>query len=108
MEEIEEKDPEYYEKEIPEHIQERYSKRFSSFGMSKEKRGETMTEIVVDGLYIKSLLKRFHRKSMIYQKANEDDAQIHGKVKEGHERTGSQPEKLYADFLEIVLDHSII
>jgi len=45
---------------------------------------------------------------MIYQKANEDDAQIHGKVKEGHERTGSQPEKLYADFLEIVLDHSII
>jgi len=58
VEEIEEKDPEYYEKEIPEHIQERYSKRFSSFGMSKEKRGEKMTEIVVDGLYIKSLLEK--------------------------------------------------
>jgi len=53
VEEIEEKDPDYYEKEIPEHIQERYSGRFSSFGMSKEKRGEKLAEIVEDGLYIR-------------------------------------------------------
>ena len=58
VEEIEEKDPEFYEKEIPEHIRERYSKRFSSFRMSKEKGGEKMAEIVVDGLYIKSLLEK--------------------------------------------------
>jgi transposase len=35
--------------------------------------------------------------NMIYQKANEDDSQIHGKLKEGNERRGLQPEKLYAD-----------
>jgi len=34
---------------------------------------------------------------MIYQKSNEEDSQIHDKVKEGNERTGLQPEKLYAD-----------
>ncbi len=34
---------------------------------------------------------------MIYQKSNEDDSQIHGKVKEGNERAGLQPEKVYAD-----------
>ena len=34
---------------------------------------------------------------MIYQKSNEDDSQIHGKVKEGNKRTGLHPEKLYAD-----------
>lgn len=58
VEEIEEKDSDYYENEIPEHIQERYSGRFSSFGMSKEKRGEKLAEIVEDGLYIKSLLEK--------------------------------------------------
>jgi len=58
VEEIEEKDPEYYEKEIAEDIKERYSKRFSSFGLSKEKRGDKQAEIVEDGLYIKSLLEK--------------------------------------------------
>ena len=179
VEEIEKKDPDYYEKEVLEHIQERYSKRFSSFGISKEKRGEKLAEIVEDGLYIKSLLKKVPSKKlvdmeqleimetifeenvkinrkeieerifveveeiqtpkqtifdprdpsiklgikgkkswvgskchvvetaekgkvnfitdMIYQKSNEDDSQIHDKVKEGNERTGLHPEKLYAD-----------
>ena len=179
VEEIEKKDPDYYEKELPEHIKERYSQRFSSFGMSKEKRGEKLAEIVEDGLYLKSLLEKVSseelvdmeqleimetifeenvkisrkeieerifveveeiqtpkqtifdprdpsiklgkkgKKSwvgskchvvetadkgkinfltdMIYQKSNEDDSQIHDKVKEGNERTGLHPEKLYAD-----------
>lgn len=56
VEEIEKKDPEYYEKELPVHIRERYSQRFSSFGLSKEKRGEKQAEIVEDGLYLKTLL----------------------------------------------------
>jgi len=58
VEEIEEKDPDYYEKEIPEYMKERYGGRFSSFGLSKEKRGEKQAEIVEDGLYIKSLLEQ--------------------------------------------------
>lgn len=44
VEEIGKKDPAYYEKELPEHIKERYGERFSSFGMSKEKRGEKLAE----------------------------------------------------------------
>jgi transposase len=58
VEEIEKKDVRYYEKQLPEHIRERYSERFSSFGLSKEKRGEKLAEIVEDGLYIKSLLEK--------------------------------------------------
>jgi transposase len=58
VEEIEKKDPRYYDKEIPEDIKERYGGRFSSFGMSKEKRGEKLAEIVEDGLYIKLLLEK--------------------------------------------------
>ncbi len=34
---------------------------------------------------------------MIYQKSNEDDSKIHGKVKEGNEQKGLKPEKLYVD-----------
>jgi len=58
VEAIEKKDQDYYEKELPEHIKERYSQRFSSFGLSKEKRGEKLAEIVEDGLYIKSFLEK--------------------------------------------------
>jgi len=65
VEEIEKKDPDYYEKEIPEHIKERYSERFSSFGMSKEKRGEKQAEIVEDGLYIKSLLEKVPSEKLV-------------------------------------------
>ena len=57
MEEIEQKDPEYYGKQLPEHIKERYAKQFSSFGMSKDKRADKLAEIVEDGLYLKSLLE---------------------------------------------------
>ncbi len=58
VEEIEKMDPGYYEKEIPEHIKERYSERFSSFGMSRNKRGEKLAEIVEDGMYLKMLLEK--------------------------------------------------
>jgi transposase len=57
VEEIEKKDADYYEKELPEQIKERYSKRFSSFGMSKDKRADKLAEIVEDGLYLKALLR---------------------------------------------------
>ena len=58
VEEIEQKDPDYYGKELPEHIKERYSGQFSSFGMSKDKRADKLAEIVEDGLYLKSLLEK--------------------------------------------------
>ena len=58
VEEIEKKDPEYYGKQLPEHIKERYSGQFSSFGMSKDKRADKLAEIVEDGLYLKSLLEK--------------------------------------------------
>jgi len=57
VEEIEQKDPDYYKKNIPEDIKERFSQDFSSFGLSKEKRGEKQAEIVEDGLYLKYLLE---------------------------------------------------
>jgi len=65
VEGIEKKDSGYYEKEIPEHIKERYSQRFSSFGMSKEKRGEKLAEIVEDGLYIKSILEKVSSEKLV-------------------------------------------
>ena len=64
VEEIEKQDPEYYEGEIPEYIKERYSKRFSSFGMSKERRADRQVEIVEDGLYLKSLIERYPPENM--------------------------------------------
>jgi transposase len=179
VEEIEKKDPAYYGKEVSEHIKERYSNSFSSFGLSKEKRGEKQAEIVEDGLYLKTLLEKVPserlgemtqlsimetifnenvkirkkeikdkvfieveeiegpkqtifnprdpsiklgikgKKSwvgskchvvetaekgkinfvtdMIYQKSNEDDSQIHEKIKEGNTHRGLHPKKLYAD-----------
>jgi transposase len=57
VEEIERKEIRYYENNIPEHIKERYSQNFSSFGLSKAKRGEKQAELVEDGLYIKRILK---------------------------------------------------
>jgi IS5 family transposase len=58
VEEIEKKDPHYYEQELPQYIRERYSQRFSSFGMSRNIREEKLSEIVEDGLLIKTLLER--------------------------------------------------
>ena len=57
-EEIERKDGEYFEREIPDYIRERYNQYFSSFGMGREKRGEKLSEIVEDGLLIKELVTR--------------------------------------------------
>ena len=58
VEEIEKKDPDYYEREIPDYIRERYSERFSSFGISRDKRGEKLSEIVEYGLLIKELVQK--------------------------------------------------
>ena len=55
--EIGKADPEYYNKIIPDDIQERYSKDFSSFGLSKEKRGDRQAEIVEDGFRIKRIIQ---------------------------------------------------
>ena len=63
-EEIEKKDADYYEQEMPHYIRERYSRRFSSFGMGKDKRAEKLSEIVEDGLLIKELLRRVPSESL--------------------------------------------
>jgi hypothetical protein len=63
-EEIEKKDPSYYERELPGYIRERYSERFSSFGISRDKRGEKLSEIVEDGLLIKELLQKLPSDSL--------------------------------------------
>jgi transposase len=58
VEELEVKNSELYEREVPEDIKERYSNDFSSFGMSKEKRADKQAEIVEEGLYLKMLWER--------------------------------------------------
>lgn len=55
-EEVEKKAPEFYETELPEYLKERYENRFSSFGMSKEKRADRMAEIVEDGRLLASII----------------------------------------------------
>lgn len=56
-EEIEKKAPEFYESELPEYLRERYENRFSSFGMSKEKRADRMAEIVEDGRLLATIIR---------------------------------------------------
>ena len=56
VEEIAKLNKDIYDKKVPEYIKERYSNRFSSFGMSKEKRMDRQIEIVEDGLLLKELL----------------------------------------------------
>jgi len=56
VEEISKSQIPFYEEFIPEDIKERYEGKFSSFGMSKEKRTDKMAEIIEDGLYLKKLL----------------------------------------------------
>jgi transposase len=58
VEELEAKNPAFYEKEIPADIKERYENDFSSFGMSKEKRADKQAEIVEEGLYLASICGR--------------------------------------------------
>jgi len=57
VDEIKKLDKEYYKEYIPAYIKERYLNRFSSFGMSKEKRIDKQVEIVEDGLLIKKLVE---------------------------------------------------
>ena len=57
LEEIEKLATELYNENVPEYLKERYSNRFSSFGMSKEKRQDRQAEIVEDGFMLKSLLE---------------------------------------------------
>ena len=56
-EEIEKKAREYYETELPEYLRERYENRFSSFGLSKEKRADRMAEIVEDGRLLATIIR---------------------------------------------------
>jgi transposase len=58
VEELEVKNFELYEREVPEDIKERYENDFSSFGMSKEKRADKQAEIVEDGLYLAKICER--------------------------------------------------
>ena len=58
VEEIEKKAPEIYKVKLAEYLKERYGNRFSSFGMSKEKRQERMAEIIEDGRVLKSVVEQ--------------------------------------------------
>lgn len=55
VEELEEKFFTIYEKRLPEDIRERYAKPFSSFGMSKQRRGDKQAELVQDGFIIEAI-----------------------------------------------------
>jgi hypothetical protein len=57
VEEVSQKAPEVYEAHLPEYLKERYTNRYSSFGMSKEKREERMAEIVEDGRLVQSVIE---------------------------------------------------
>jgi transposase len=57
VDEIRKLNKDYYEKYLPEYIKIRYTERFSSFGMSKDKRTDKQTEIIEDGLLLKKLLE---------------------------------------------------
>lgn len=57
VDEIKKLDKAYYDKYLPEYIKLRYSERFSSFGMSKDKRSDKQTEIIEDGFLLKKLLE---------------------------------------------------
>jgi len=57
VDEVKKSDKEYYDKYFPEYIKIRYTERFSSFGMSKDKRTDKQAEIIEDGLLLKKLLE---------------------------------------------------
>jgi len=63
MLEIKKLDLEFYNTEIPEDLQERYENKFSSFGLSKEKRGSRQAEIVEDGYRIKLILQKLQKET---------------------------------------------
>jgi len=57
MEELEKKYHCVYETKVPRDIQERYGHKFSSFGMSKQRRSDKQAEIIQDGLVLHALAK---------------------------------------------------
>lgn len=57
VEEIQKLAGDVYQDHVPEYLKERYCNRFSSFGMSKEKRHERQAEIVEDGFLLRSILE---------------------------------------------------
>lgn len=56
-EELEHKFEAIYEETVPLDIKERYEKKFSSFGMSKQRRGDKQAELVQDGLMLQAIAK---------------------------------------------------
>jgi len=46
-----------FEENVPADIKERYGKKFSSFGLSKQRRGDKQAEIVQDGFILESIAK---------------------------------------------------
>ncbi len=57
LEVLERNNPVWYEENIPADLIERYSKKFSSFGMSKGKRSDKQAEIVEDGYRITRMIE---------------------------------------------------
>ena len=55
VEELEQKFPDICEDRLPEDIRERYAKTFSSFGMSKQRRGDKQAELIQDGLMLQAI-----------------------------------------------------
>ena len=58
VEEIHKKAPQVYRSQLPEYLRDRYCNRFSSFGMSKEKKHDRQAEIIEDGLLLKSIIEQ--------------------------------------------------
>jgi transposase len=57
VEELERKFASIYEDRVPEDIKERYEKTFSSFGFSKQRRGDKQAELVQDGLMLEAIAR---------------------------------------------------
>ena len=58
VEEFKKREPEVYRNEAPEHLNDRYTNDFSSFGMSKKKRHDRLAEIIEDGLGLQSIITK--------------------------------------------------
>jgi transposase len=67
VEELEEKFNKFYKEKVPGDIKERYEKKFSSFGMSKQRRGDKQAELVQDGLMLQAIAKECKIESELVQ-----------------------------------------
>jgi transposase len=59
VEEIERKEPDFYQEHISDDIKERYGKPFSSFGYSKERRADKQLELIEDGFQLRAMVHRY-------------------------------------------------